>query len=170
MTMKRIYFLVPNIKIAKKVVHDLLLARVEERHIHVLAKAGTPLENLPEATFLQKSDFIPALEQGLVLGGLTGILAGVVAVALPTGLVLGGGAVLAISLGGAGVGAWMSSMVGSSIDNRRIQQFEKAIEKGEFLMMVDVPRLRVEEIEQLVKKHHPEAECEGTEPTIPPFP
>ena len=61
-------------------------------------------------------------------------------------------------------------MVGSSIDNRRIQQFEKAIEKGEFLMMVDVPRLRVEEIELLVKKHHPEAECEGTEPTIPPFP
>ena len=103
--MKRIYFLVPNIKIAKKVVHDLLLARVEERHIHVLARTGTPLENLPEATFLQKSDFIPALEQGLVLGGLTGILAGVVAVALPTGLVLGGGAVLAISLAGAGVGA-----------------------------------------------------------------
>jgi hypothetical protein len=168
--MKRIYFLVPNTTIAKKVVHDLLLARVEERHIHVLAKTGTPLENLPEATFLQKSDFIPALEQGLALGGLSGILAGVVAVALPTGLVLGGGAVLALSLAGAGVGAWMSSMVGSSIDNRRIQQFAKAIEKGELLMMVDVPRLRVEEIEQLVQKHHPEAECEGTEPTIPPFP
>jgi len=168
--MKRIYFLVPNIKIAKKVVHDLLLARVEERHIHVLAKQGAPLEDLPEATFLQKTDFIPALEQGLAIGGLTGILAGVVAVALPAGLVLGGGAVLAISLAGAGVGAWMSSMVGISIGDRRIQKFQEAIENGELLMMVDVQRKRVEEIEQIVKSHHPEAECEGTEPTIPPFP
>lgn len=168
--MKRIYFLVPNIKITKKVVDDLLLARVEERHMHVLAKRGTPLEDLPEASMLQKTDFIPALEQGLALGGLTGILAGLVAVALPTGLVLGGGAVLAISLAGAGVGALMSSMVGSSIGDRRIAKFQEALEKGEFLMMVDVPRGRVEEIEQLVKKHHPQAVCEGTEPTIPPFP
>ena len=119
---------------------------------------------------MQKSDFIPALEQGMALGGLTGILMGLVAMALPGGLVLGGGAVLASSLAGAGIGAFASSMVGSSIGNRQIEQFAEAIEKGEFLMMVDVPRDRVEEIEQLVKKHHPEAECEGTEPTIPPFP
>ena len=168
--MKRIYFLTPNIEIAKKVVDDLLLGRIEERHIHVLAKRGTPLENLPEATFLQKTDFIPALRQGMALGGLTGVLAGVAAVALPTGLILGGGAVLAISLAGAGVGALMSSMVGISIGDRRIKQFQEAMEKGELLMMVDVPRRRVEEIEQIVKGHHPEAECEGTEPTIPPFP
>jgi hypothetical protein len=168
--MKRIYFLVPKIGIAKKVVNNLLLARIDERHIHVVAKRGTPLEDLPEATFLQKSDFIPALEQGLALGGLTGVLAGLVAVALPTGLVLGGGAVLAISLAGAGVGAWMSSMIGLNVGDRRIRQFQDAMEKGEILMMVDVPRQRVAEIEGIVKSQHPEAECEGTEPTIPPFP
>jgi outer membrane protein TolC len=70
----------------------------------------------------------------------------------------------------AGVGALMSSMVGSSIGSRRIQQFEEALEKGEFLMMVDVPRDRVEEIEALVRKHHPDAECGGVEPAIPAFP
>jgi hypothetical protein len=168
--MRRIYFLAPNIEISKKIVDELLLARIEERHIHVLAKRGTPMENLPEATYLQKTDFIPALEQGLALGGLTGILAGLVAMALPGGLVLAGGALLATTLAGAGIGAWISSMVGSSIGNRRIQQFEEAIEKGAFLMMVDVPKDRVEEIEAIIKKHHPDAECEGTEPTIPPFP
>jgi len=162
--MRRIYFLVPNTGFAKKIVDELLLERVEERHIHVLAKRGTPLEELPEATFTQKTDFLPALEQGLALGGATGILAGLVAMALPTGLVLGGGAVLAIALAGAGVGGLMSSMVGSGIGNRRIEQFQDAIEKGELLMMVDVPRDRIEEIEVLVKKHHPEAECEGADP------
>jgi len=168
--MKRIYFLVPNIEITRKIVDELLLARVEERHIHVLAKRGTPLEDLPEATFLQKTDFIPALERGIAVGGMTGMLAGLVAVALPTGLVLGGGAVLAISLLGAGFGAWASSMIGASIGNSQIQAYEEAMERGELLVMIDVPRDRVEEIEELIKKHHPEAECEGTEPTIPPFP
>jgi hypothetical protein len=168
--MRRIYFLAPNIDVSKKIVDELLLARIEERHIHVLAKRGTPMENLPEATHLQKSDFIPALQQGLAVGGLTGMLAGLVALALPGALVLGGGALLATSLAGAGVGAWMSSMVGSSIGNRRIQQFEEAIERGEFLFMIDVPKNRVEEIEALIKLHHPDAECGGTEPAIPAFP
>jgi hypothetical protein len=162
--MRRIYFLVPNIEITKKIVDDFLLARVEERHIHVLAKRGTPLEDLPEASFLQKTDFFPALEQGVALGGATGLLAGLVAIALPTGLVLGGGALLAISLAGAGVGGLMSSMVGISIGSRRIKQFQEAMEKGQFLVMIDVDRDRVEEVETITKKHHPEAECEGIDP------
>jgi hypothetical protein len=37
-------------------------------------------------------------------------------------------------------------------------------------MLVDVPKLRVEEIEDLVKRHHPEADVKGAEPTIPAFP
>jgi hypothetical protein len=49
---RRLYFLVPNIDIATKVVDELLLARIEDRHIHVIAKRGTPLGELPEASFL----------------------------------------------------------------------------------------------------------------------
>jgi hypothetical protein len=168
--MRRIYFLAPNIEVSKSIVDELLLARIEERHIHVMAKRGTPLEDLPEATYLQKTDLIPAMEQGLAVGGLMGILAGLAAVAMPGGLVLAGGAVLGITLAGAGFGALMSSMVGSSIGSRRIKQFEEAIEKGEFLFMIDVPKGRVEEIEALIKKHHPDAECGGIEASIPAFP
>lgn len=104
------------------------------------------------------------------MGGLTGIVAGLVAVSLPAGPVLAGGAILGTSLAGAGVGALMSSMAGSSIGSRRIKQFEEAIEKGEFLFMIDVPGDRIEEIEGLIKKQHPDAECGGTEPEIPAFP
>jgi hypothetical protein len=169
--MRRIYFLVPDIDTARKVVDELLLARVEERHMHLVAKEGTPMEDLPEATFLQKTDFVPALEKGLAIGGATGVLAGLAAITFPpAGLVLGGGAVLAIALAGAGVGAWVSSMIGASIPNSRIKEFTKAIEQGEVLMLVDVPKAKVEAIEEMVKQHHPEAEIEGTEPTIPPFP
>ena len=170
MVMKRIYFLAPNVEITEKIVDNLLLARIDERHIHVLAKRGTPLGNLPEASFLQKSDFIPALEQGIVIGGLAGILLGLVAVAIPSDLNLGGGMVLVCALAGVGFGAWVSSMVGSSIGSRRIEQFKEAIEKGEFLMMVDVPSQRIEGVEQLVKERHPQAVYKGTEPSMPAFP
>jgi len=76
--MKRIYFLIPNIEMTRNIVNELLLERVDERHIHILAKRGTDMGNLPEASYLQKSDLIPALEQGVSVGGFTGLMSGLV--------------------------------------------------------------------------------------------
>lgn len=96
--------------------------------------------------------------------------AGLLAVTFPSaGLVFGGGALLGLTLFWAG-GAWMSSMVGVGMPNSHIEKYEKAIAAGELLMMIDVPRDRIEEIEELVTRHHPEAELEGVDPNIPLFP
>ncbi len=169
--MRRIYFLVPDIATTKRIVDDLLLARIEERHIHVVAKRGTELEDLPEANLLQKTDFIPAVERGLALGGSAGALAGLVAIALPPfSTVVAGGVLLGTSLVGAGVGAWAGSLIGVSTANSRIKQFEEAIEAGQFLVLADVPKNRVEDIEARIKAHLPTVEIEGTEPIIPAFP
>jgi len=171
--MRRLYFLIPTIESAKTIVDELLLARVDQRHIHIAAADHHALieANLPEANLLQESDFVPAVERGLAIGGATGILAGVAAVALPgIGLALGGGAILGIGLAGAGLGAWVSSMIGISAPSSRLTEFEEAVQQGSLLMMVDVPKTRVDEITDLIKKHHPEAEIEGTEPVIPAFP
>lgn len=169
--MRRLYFLVPDIDNTRKIVDELLLARVDEKHIHVMARDGTPLEDLPEAGLSQKSDLIPALERGLTLGGITGMVVGLVAITIPpAGVILGGGAILGSTLAGAGVGAWMATMIGVDVPSTRLTMFEEAIKNGEFLMMVDVAKDRVEEIDDLVKKHHPEAEIKGTEPAIPEFP
>ncbi len=163
--------MVPNIDTANTVVDELLLKRVDEHHIHVVAKEGTPMGDLPEANLLQKSDFIPAMERGLAVGGITGVLAGIAAVTFPpAGLVLGGGAILGTSLAGAGIGAWISGMIGMDVPNTQIEKFEAAIENGEVLMMIDVPKSRVEEIEALIQQHHPDADMGGTEPHIPAFP
>ncbi|MCB1874520.1 MAG: DUF1269 domain-containing protein [Chromatiales bacterium] len=168
---RRMYFLLPDVATARQVVDELLLARIEERHIHVLAKDGTPMEDLPAANLLQKSDFVHGVEQGLAVGGATGVLAGLAAVTFPpAGLVLGGGAVLASALAGAGMGAWISGMIATDVPNSRLAEFEKAVEDGEILMMVDVLKEKVDEVTDSVKKHHPEADMHGTEPTIPAFP
>ena len=169
--MRRIYFLVPDVSTTKRIVDELLLARIDDRHIHVIAKSGTPMEDLPEANLFQKSDFIPAVERGLALGGSVGILAGLVAVTLPASApMLAGGVLLMATLSGAGIGAWAGGMIGVSVGNTRIKQFEDAIEAGQLLLLADVPKSRVEEIEERVKQHIPQVEIEGTEPTIPAFP
>lgn len=169
--MRRIYFLVPDLNTASTVTNELLLSRIEERHIHVIAREGAELGNLPKASLLQTSDVIPAVERGLAVGGVTGILAGVAAVSFPpAGVVLGGGAILATALVGSGIGAWLSSMIGVDVMNTQIKQFEEAVNKGGILFLVDVPKERVEQIETMVKMHHLDADIEGTEPHIPPFP
>ena len=169
--MRRIYFLLPDVEVARKVVDELLLARIDVNHIHVIAKEGTAMLDLPEASLAQKSDVVTALERGIGVGGATGLLAGVVAVSFPpAGLVLGGGALLGIALAGTGFGALMSTMIGVSAPNSRHKQFEDAIQQGELLMLVDVPKDRVDEIESMVKQQHSEVDIEGTEPTIPVFP
>ena len=164
---RRLYFLLPDVAVTKKVMDELLLAHIDDHHIHVIAKEGTPLGDLPEANLLQKSDVVHATELGLSVGGATGVLAGVGAVTL---LVLNPAVALGTALAGAGVGAWISSMIGISIPNTRIKEFESAIEAGEVLLMVDAPKPRVDEITNMIKQHHPEADVEGTEPTIPAFP
>jgi len=71
--MRRINLLTPNKAISGTIFDELLLARIEACHIHVLAKQGTPMEELPGASHLQLSDLIPTLEQGLTVGGGTGL-------------------------------------------------------------------------------------------------
>ena len=169
--MRRIYFLVPDIAMTKRIVDELLLARIEERHIHVIAKRGTELEDIPEASLVQKSDFIPAVERGLAVGGSVGALAGLVAVALPpASTVIAGGILLGSALAGAGVGAWAGALIGVSTPNSRIKQFEEAIEAGQLLVLADVPKGRVDEIETRIREHLPKVDIEGTEPKIPAFP
>jgi hypothetical protein len=167
--MRRLYFLLPDLATTTKVVEEMLLARVDERHIHVIASEGTPLASLPEASLIQKSDFVPAMERGIALGGGTGVMAGLAALALP-GVVIAGGALLAMGLVGAGMGAWLGGMIGMDVENSHIRKFHDSVESGHILVLVDVPKSRVEEIESAVKQHHPDVDFEGTEPTIPAFP
>ncbi len=61
-------------------------------------------------------------------------------------------------------------MICVDVPNTRLKRFEEAIGKGELPMMVDVRTDRAEGIERLVKSHHPDADVEGTDPTIPAFP
>ncbi|WP_031438386.1 glycine zipper family protein [Methylobacter tundripaludum] len=165
--MRRIYFLVPNIAITHKIVEELQAEGIEDRHIHILAKRDTPLEGLPEAGISIKTDFLPAVERGVALGGSTGLLAGLIGLRF-AGFAIAGGPLLGIIMAGATIGSLMGGLAGMNSGNSRLRQFEEAIERGELLVLIDIPRDRIEAIRKLVIKHHPEAEFEGIEPILPP--
>ena len=168
---RRLYFLLPDVGRARQTLNELLLARIEERHIHILAREGTPMDGLPSASLLQRSDFLHGVEMGLALGGATGILVGaLLTVFPPSGLEIGGGAVLALALAGAGIGAWASGMIGTDLPNSQLQKFMPAIERGQVLLMVDVRLGDVRRVSDMIHTQHPEASDHGTEPTLPAFP
>lgn len=170
--MRRLYFLIPNVENARRIVDKLLLARVEERHIHMVAKEGIPMEGLPEARFIDKGDFIPALARGAAVGAVTGAIAGFVAVYFSHQEIIldVNTVVLVAALAGVIVGGLAASIIGMDTPNSRIVRFQGAIAQGEILMMVDVPKSKVDAISDLMKGDHIKIASQGTEPTIPAFP
>src|SRR6266436_650352 len=74
---RRLYFVLPDLGSAIRIANDLLLERVEDRHMHFLAKRGMSLGKLHEANYFQKSDAVHGAELGFVIGGLGGLLIGI---------------------------------------------------------------------------------------------
>lgn len=169
---RRMYFLLPDVRRARGVFKELLLARVEERHIKVMAKEGTLLGELPEAAILEKSDALHGAGLGLLVGGATGALVGLAIMLYPSErYTLNLAIVLAMALVGAVMGVWVSGMIGSSTPNTHLEKFQDEIEHGKVLMMVDVPPERVDQISGDIKRHHPEVDLRGFDPTLHrPFP
>jgi hypothetical protein len=168
---RRLYFLLPHLQSARQVVDDLLLARVEVRHIHVLARRGVDIGDLPEASVFQKTDLVHGALMGIVIGGALGTVAGFLLVSFPPGNVqLELVTVLILALAGALFGVWVASLVGATVPNSRLKQFRAWIDQGKLLLMVDVPFTEQERIVEIVRRRHPEAVPGGTEPTIPAFP
>jgi uncharacterized membrane protein YeaQ/YmgE (transglycosylase-associated protein family) len=165
------YVTLPDVASAKRLANDLLLARIEDRHMHFLARRGTDLGELHEASYLQKTDTVHGALTGLVIGGVAGVVAGALLVNFPPGgLTLDLVAVLIAAVVGAGFGTWVASMVGLQVPNSRLKAFEHDIEEGKILLMLDVPSSKYEDVREVIARTHPEAADRGSEPTVPAFP
>lgn len=168
---RRLYFVLPNLPSAERTMDDLLLARIEARRIHCLARRDIDLGRLPPASFLQKTDTVHGAETGMVIGGIAGVIGGSLAIFFPpAGVPLQLVTVLVTGVAGALFGTWVASMVGTAVPNSRLARFNADIGRGRILMMVDAPFTRSKEIADLVVRRHPEAMSGGMEPSIPAFP
>ena len=168
---RRLYFMLPDIPHARAMLDELLLARVEERHMHFCAKEGTLPADMPEANFLQQTDIIHGIGIGSIIGAVSGLIAGALLLMFPPeGMELRVAALLVAALCGAIFGSWASGMAAAAIPSSRLAPFRDAIKAGQVLLIIDLPLRRIAEIEELILQRHPEVNFGGMEPHIPVFP
>lgn len=168
---RRLYVVLPDLASARRTADDLLLARIEDRHMHFLSSRNVDLGELHAASFLQKSDVRHATFIGAGIGVLIGAAVGV---ALKLGVLpdhtFEVGTVIACTLAGLVLGAWISTLIGVSTPSVKLKDFARDFDAGRILLMVDVPHARVGEIQQLLHRRHPEASDHGIDLTMPAFP
>lgn len=170
---RRLYFILPDVEISRKVEDDLLLARISEQQMHFLGKRGTNMQDLPEASQVQKTDIVHGFQVGMFTGALTGAIMGLTAYLMRDiiGMQMEVGIVLVLFLVGGVYGAFISGLfIGSSTPNVKLKKFQHSMDEGHILLMVDVAKDRVDEIRKIVHQHFPEAEDYGEDHTIPAFP
>ncbi|MCH8846682.1 MAG: DUF1269 domain-containing protein [Proteobacteria bacterium] len=170
---RRLYFILPDVEISRKVEDDLLLARISEQQMHFLGKRGTNMQDLPEASQVQKTDIVHGFQVGMFTGALTGAIMGLTAYLMRDiiGMQMEVGIVLVLFLVGGVYGAFISGLfIGSSTPNVKLKKFQHSMDEGHILLMVDVAKDRVDEIRKIVHQHFPEVEDYGEDHTIPAFP
>jgi len=141
------------------VVTELEKMEIPASNLHVMAGLTHDLKELPEASVWQRTELAHGIEWGLGLGGVAGLLGGLLVVAFPpAGIVLGGGALMAGTAAGAGFGALVTALLGSQEYNHKLDAFRRALDAGQLLLMIDVPRQRESEVRATILRHHPEAE------------
>lgn len=168
---RRLYFMLPNPASARAMLDELLLARIEISHMRFHGRDGTLPDDMPTLNYLQKTDLVHGAQLGVVIGAIVGLGAGIFLTMFPPdGFTLRTAAILLVALGGAVFGGWASGMNAAAVPNTKLKQFADRIEQGQVLLILDVPLGRVQEIEEMIAKRHPEISFGGIEPPMLAFP
>lgn len=149
--LRRLFFLLPDEALAAAFVQDLERAGVEHRRIHAIAGKGRTLEGLPPATVRQQHDMVWRIEHWLWNAnlGLFLLAAAGLVLALVAGSFVWAVAALVVMAGTFLGGALFTLRV----PDTHLDEFHNALAHGEIVVLVDVPKVRVAEIEDLARLH-----------------
>ena len=101
-------FLAQDVDVAANAVGSLRGAGIADDDIALIARSDLEMQVIPEEFRESRTDFMPAALKGALGGGATGLVAGLVAVAIPPlGVTLAGAA--AITAVGAAAGTWSAA-------------------------------------------------------------
>jgi hypothetical protein len=133
---KRHVFSVADVTAAETCVHTALQTGVPSDDVSLIARDDIQLEEIPDRQQEPKEDFGRGAVKGILAGGGSGLLAGLVAITVtPIGLTLAG--VAAMTLAGAATGSWMGMLTGTAEPDIVRRTFEDEIAAGHVLVVID---------------------------------
>lgn len=125
-----------DIHAAESAVEALRAAGLTDENISLVARHDIERSQIPEEQQEDGSNFARGGLTGVLAGGGSGLLVGLVAIAVPPlGLTLAGAA--AMTAAGAAVGGWVGMLTGVSEPGPVRQKFEDEIASGRVLVAVD---------------------------------
>lgn len=129
-------FSTPDITAAEAAVNALRQAGVADDDISLVARHDIETAEIEDNRLEHGSDFGGGAVKGLLAGGGSGLLVGLVAIGFPPiGITLAGAA--ALTAAGAAVGSWAGMLAGSAAPSPVRRKFEEEIEAGRVLVAVD---------------------------------
>lgn len=155
---RRVYVAFPYAGQARGIVAELEAAGVARDQIHTIAKPGVDITGLPVANRAQRGDQVWLWERVLWDGnlGLFVVAMAAAALALYAGALVW--AVVAATVAVATV--VIGERFAVKLPHGHLGDLRVPLSRGEVVLLVDVPRHRVREIEALIG-HHPEASIGG---------
>ncbi|MCW4456013.1 hypothetical protein OK348_14570 [Flavobacterium sp. MXW15] len=122
---------------------------IDNDDLSLIARGDIELQQIPDDRKEARTDMLPAAARGALGGGAAGMLAGLVAIAVPPlGITLAGAGAMAVA--GALVGSWSSALVGSSVPDPVRRAFEEQIEAGRILLVVDADGAQLDAAEPAI--------------------
>jgi len=126
-------------------------AGIDDDDISLVAREDIELEKIPDHLMLGRNDFYPAAVRGGICGGGTGLLLGLIAVAVPPlGVTLAGAAAMAIA--GTAFGTCIGEMVGFEVPDVISRKFKDEIAAGRILVVIDASKDKLDVAEPAVAR------------------
>lgn len=125
-----------DLTIAEAAVVAARQAGIADDDISLIARHDIEKQAIPEDRQNTEGNFSAGGLKGLLEGGATGLVAGIIAVSVPPlGLTLAG--VAAMTAIGAGIGGWVGALVGTEVPDPVRRKFADEIEAGRILVVID---------------------------------
>lgn len=160
---RRLYFLAPDVPAAALVVDELNKAGIPAEHIHAIGRDENSLGALPLATVQQKRDALHTVQRIFWNGNLAvfGLALLALLIALYTGHPVFATLCLALM-----IGTFVLGLLNTRLPDVHLREFREALRHGEILVFADVSKERVQAVEDLVHRRHPEVTVGGVGWTI----
>ncbi|MBS0285746.1 MAG: hypothetical protein JSR17_00095 [Proteobacteria bacterium] len=158
--MKRLFILVPDLDETSHIVYELKSMGVKESHIHICGGLPEDLKeaHLHRAGIFYTSHLGSAIKKGPLLGlVLFFFILSLFYIVLPNNVHITPFALVAMLVFGMAIGIWATGLIGIGVKDETIEKYEEFVKEGHFVMLIDTPEGKEQEVARTILSHHPSA-------------